>query len=120
MLFLQLLWHLRISKITLSYLEQKIQYLKAGFAQGESESVHERKRQYRNCFPTAAQVEQLYAPNLSKLTSVYEQVNLSKNIVQGQTFQSLELKDFYRRGIKEKLKGRKKKQLKQLNCSLAA
>lgn len=73
----------------------------------------------------AAQVEQLYAPNLSKLTSVYEQVNLSKNIMQGQTFQSLELKDFYGRGIKEKPNKKRKqtnkpKKTRQLNCSLAA
>lgn len=40
-------------------------------------------------FPTdrlAAQAEQLYAPNINQLTSVYEQVNLSKNVVQSQTF----------------------------------
>lgn len=52
-------------------------------------------------FPTDWLHEHLYAPNSGKLTSVYEQVNLSKNVVQGQTFQSLELKDFYGRGIKE-------------------
>lgn len=44
---------------------------------------------------------------VSKLTSVYEQVNLSKNVVQGQTFQSLEFKDFYGAGAKEKLAGKK-------------
>lgn len=63
-------------------------------------------------FPTdrlAARAEQPYAPNLRKLTSVYEQVNLSKNVVQGQTFKSFELKDFYGRGIKKKLKGRRRK-----------
>lgn len=75
-------------------------------------------------FPTdglAARAEQPYAPNLRKLTSVYEQVNLSKNVVQGQTFKSFELKDFYGRGIKKKLKGRrKKKNNTQLNRSLGA
>lgn len=45
---------------------------------------------------------------------MYEQVNLSENVVQGQTFQSLEFKDFYGAGAKEKLAGEKKrKQLKQ-------
>ncbi len=37
----------------------------------------------------------------SGLTSVYEQMNLSEDIMQGQTFQSLELKDFCEEGVKE-------------------
>lgn len=35
------------------------------------------------------------------LTSVYEQMNLSEDIMQGQTFQSLELKDFWEICVKE-------------------
>lgn len=37
----------------------------------------------------------------SGLTSVYEQMNLSEDIMQGQTFQSLELKDFCEDDVKE-------------------
>lgn len=32
---------------------------------------------------------------------MYEQMNLSKDIMQGQTFQSLELEDLYEGGVKD-------------------
>lgn len=35
------------------------------------------------------------------LTSVYKQMNLSENIMQSQTFQSLQLKDFFHACVKE-------------------
>lgn len=35
------------------------------------------------------------------LTSVYEQMNLSEDIMQGQTFQSLELEDFWEECVEE-------------------
>lgn len=35
------------------------------------------------------------------VTSVYEQMNLSEDIMQGQTFQSLELEDFWGERVKE-------------------
>ncbi len=37
----------------------------------------------------------------SGLTSVYEQMNLGEDIMQGQTFQSLKLKDFCEEDVKE-------------------